>query len=122
MWLAGTRAPAHYGRDLGGIALRKMLPNLHKIPYDYRECRREAQQGRHRKALGLKKYLHQNKLKKKQDTIAGRTPVAAAKMATSSQHLIPGPMDEVIGLFHALQDHVLRPQDVTSPTKVASRA
>jgi hypothetical protein len=101
---------------------RFMFSNKPADGDEHRECRREAQQSRHRKALGLKKYLHQNKLKKKQDTIAGRTPVAAAKMATSSQHLIPGPVDEVIGLFHALQDHVLRPQDVTSPTKVASRA
>jgi hypothetical protein len=57
----------------------------------------------------LKSILSQNKLKKKQDTTAGRTPVAAATTVTGSQHLIPGVVAEVVGLFHTLQDHVHHP-------------
>jgi hypothetical protein len=61
------------------------------------------------KHLVLKTILHQNKLKKKQDTRAGRTLVAAVITAIGSQHLIPGVVAGVVGLFHALQDHVHRP-------------
>jgi hypothetical protein len=50
----------------------------------------------------LKSILHQNKLKKKQDTTAGWTLVAAVTTAIGSQHLIPGAVARVVGLFHAL--------------------
>jgi hypothetical protein len=47
-----------------------------------------------------KSTLHQNKLKQKQDTTAGRTLVAATM--TSSEHLVPWDVVGVIGLFYAL--------------------
>jgi hypothetical protein len=40
MWLVGTQAPAHHGRDQGGIVLSKTLPNVHETPCDARECQR----------------------------------------------------------------------------------
>jgi hypothetical protein len=49
-----------------------------------------------------KSILHQNKLKKKQDTTTGRAPVAVAMSTAGSQHLIPGAMAKVAGPFHAL--------------------
>jgi hypothetical protein len=65
-----------------------------------------------------KSILHQNKLKKKQDTTTGRAPVAVAMSVTGSQHLIPGVVAKVAGPFHALQDHVHHPQDITSRTRI----
>jgi hypothetical protein len=45
--------------------------------------------------------------------------VAVAMTATSSQHLIPRVMAGVVGLFHTLQDHVRRPQDITYCTQIS---
>jgi hypothetical protein len=46
-----------------------------------------------------KSILHQNKLKKKQDTTAGWTPVAAATMVTDSHYLIPWAVPELHAFF-----------------------
>jgi hypothetical protein len=71
------------------------------------------------KSAGSRKvsYIKTN-YKKKQDTTTGKTPVAVVMTATFSLHLIPEAMAGVIGLFHVLQDHVHRPQDVTGRTRI----
>jgi hypothetical protein len=38
--------------------------------------------------------------------------------ATSSQHLIPGGVAGVVGLLHALQDHIHHLQDITDCTQI----
>jgi hypothetical protein len=44
--------------------------------------------------------------------------VVAATTVTGSQHLIPGVVAGVIGLFDALQDHAHCPKDVTGHTRI----
>jgi hypothetical protein len=43
---------------------------------------------------------------------------AATTMVTGSQHLILGAVAGVIGLLHALQNHIHRLQDVTGGTRI----
>jgi hypothetical protein len=37
MWLAGTRAPTHCGRNPNNSGIGEILPTLHVVPYEARE-------------------------------------------------------------------------------------